>query len=33
MMGRAHLIISTGVTLSVMGMSGVPVTLPAAAVA
>ncbi|MGG3504932.1 metal-dependent hydrolase [Paenibacillus lautus] len=33
MMGRAHLIISTGVTLSVMGMSEVPVTLPAAAVA
>ncbi len=33
MMGRAHLIISTGVTLSVMGMSGVQVTLPAAAVA
>ncbi|WP_054955872.1 metal-dependent hydrolase [Paenibacillus dakarensis] len=33
MMGRAHLIISTGVTLSVMGLTGIPVTLPAAAVA
>ncbi|NMO96117.1 metal-dependent hydrolase [Paenibacillus lemnae] len=33
MMGKAHLIISTGVTLSVMGLAGVPVTLPAAAVA
>ncbi|MFH0070954.1 metal-dependent hydrolase [Peribacillus sp. NPDC056705] len=33
MMGRAHLIIGTGVTLSVMGMSGIPVTLPAVAVA
>ncbi|MFI2856384.1 metal-dependent hydrolase [Paenibacillus sp. JSM ZJ436] len=33
MMGRAHLVISTGVTLSVMGLAGIPVTLPAAAVA
>lgn len=33
MMGRAHLVISTGVTLSVMGLTGIPVTLPAAAVA
>lgn len=33
MMGRAHLMIGTGVTLSVMGLAGIPVTLPAAAVA
>ncbi|UNK17500.1 metal-dependent hydrolase [Paenibacillus sp. N3/727] len=33
MMGRAHLVISTGVTLSVMGLAGIPVTLPAAAAA
>ncbi|MFC7681215.1 metal-dependent hydrolase [Paenibacillus sp. GCM10028914] len=33
MMGRAHLVISTGVTLSVMGLTEIPVTLPAAAVA
>lgn len=33
MMGRAHLVISTGVTLSVMGLTGIPITLPAAAVA
>lgn len=33
MMGRAHLVIGTGVSLSVLGLAGVPVTLPAAAVA
>lgn len=33
MMGRAHIVISTGVSLSVLGLAGVPVTLPAAAVA
>ena len=33
MMGRAHLVISTGVSLSVMGLAGIPVTLPAAAAA
>lgn len=33
MMGRAHLVIGTGVTLSVMELAGIPVTLPAAAIA
>ncbi|MGG1878184.1 metal-dependent hydrolase [Paenibacillus cisolokensis] len=33
MMGRAHLIIGTGVTVSIMGLAGVPVTLPAVGVA